>query len=1175
MSPYSRFVVLAISLAAVVIATPTQIRAAQQTAGSQRPPNPGAPIVIREGQTIATASGAQTQVFATVLFPDPNDPEHATDPMTGRNFHWDADKKQWVNSQAGQSVNFSGYLSHDGTPGTPVVIREGQTIATASGAQTQVLATVLFPDPNDPEHATDPMTGRNFHWDADKKQWGNSQTGQSVNFSGYLTGAPAPSQLPAPGTTAKTAPSTQAPATAPPVTPPPPASTSFAPSTAPASAGFDGAVLFPLGNRVLVDPTAGPQWVDSTIIKAIGGGPPPSTRPQSTTPAATAATKTIELPNTDYGPGGKLIQQTDATGAFHEGAIFDSNGIMRHDEAIRYDLGNGKRYIAEKDAFNYDFKGHLQIGLQLKYDVSGALNSSDFTHYGLHGERTSEEITNYTPGGYEIKDWSIGSHEWTSLSTTYKFPTSPGTTTPAPIPYTPANSSVGVLFPRNFHPGDTITGSLWPSSYADNFKTVPGLSEYDFPIQLYHLPDGSPSWSSLEIGVPGDGYVPVSPNGLFSLHIPLNWNGPLTLQARQPDPISGLGPSISSIDIGNPVAAPTLSSNWFSPQATSKLGFWTKLHLISLWDDADDLEDELDDEYSASNPDWDYIDYLEDELDDVYDEIDYIHFAFQSTDILRLAQNLFTDSSGYNTWLGNQPNLTTDDQTYLKNSTHWTKFLKSEIDYSNFRSDWGPSNPVLNPYWTNPILTQGKLNVLRGSFFGDPLDTRIRIDDFPITPIGATPYETYFMPPTGLTYGLHNEYIDNPLFGETIFPVFYMTLTMGAGQLSLHKGQSTTYFARLDIANGLPSNSNLFGSPPSYNTDLIDPTELSSIQQAAGSSRTGFISFSVTNQSTGTIAMQNQFRILNASNFVPSGSYQINGGITAIMDGGFSILGLARANLAPEVGLGITPGSSPAPGTSTPNSWYPSFNLNSDPATFSNSSFMTNCSAPATIPTTASQGASIPPTTTPGTPTTTPATTTPTIPASTPSTGETTPSDCPSAAVTDLYNDATGNPSVVPVGNPPSTADIDAAKKRVDDARAKFKAATAKNLGAIFDKVIAWSNAISRVPQSDRDYYSKWANKYEAAEKDYQKMEDRFTNNPTAQNEREYDRAKRFRDEAKGDYEAAELYIVDQFQPADRAAWEKAEAAEDQAQRDTATAEDELHEAEAALDKLTQSATTN
>jgi len=51
----------------------------------------------------------------------------------------------------------------------------------------------------------------------------------------------------------------------------------FISGNTPATAGFDGAVLFPLANRVLVGPMAGFEWVDSSIVKTIGGGPPPST----------------------------------------------------------------------------------------------------------------------------------------------------------------------------------------------------------------------------------------------------------------------------------------------------------------------------------------------------------------------------------------------------------------------------------------------------------------------------------------------------------------------------------------------------------------------------------------------------------------------------------------------------------------------------------------------------------------------------------------------------------------------------------------------------------------------------------------------------------------------------------------------------------------------------------
>jgi hypothetical protein len=52
---------------------------------------------------------------------------------------------------------------------------------------------------------------------------------------------------------------------------------SFINGSTPSAAGFDGAVLFPLGNRLLVGPTAGFQWIDSSIVKTIGSTTPGST----------------------------------------------------------------------------------------------------------------------------------------------------------------------------------------------------------------------------------------------------------------------------------------------------------------------------------------------------------------------------------------------------------------------------------------------------------------------------------------------------------------------------------------------------------------------------------------------------------------------------------------------------------------------------------------------------------------------------------------------------------------------------------------------------------------------------------------------------------------------------------------------------------------------------------
>jgi len=131
----------------------------------------------------------------------------------------------------------------------------------------------------------------------------------------------------------------------------------------------------------------------------------------------------------------------------------------------------------------------------------------------------------------------------------------------------------------------------------------------------------------------------------------------------------------------------------------------------------------------------------------------------------------------------------------------------------------------------------------------------------------------------------------------TEMPVFYMTLTMWADQLNLHKGQSTTYYVKLDGLNGLSSSA---WSSSFFPSDLVSPSELSGgsgASSAPGNSQSGYITLAVTNESPGTITMKNTFSTLDAKLFAPSGSYQISGGVGAIADGGFNILGVARAYL--------------------------------------------------------------------------------------------------------------------------------------------------------------------------------------------------------------------------------------------------------------------------------------
>jgi hypothetical protein len=905
---------------------------------------------------------------------------------------------------------------------------------------------------------------------------------------------------------------------------------------------------------------------------------PPATTSATTPTAPSAATpqvQTTKQTSTDYGAGSRTELDTDSAGSVFEGRVYDPNNNLRDDTTYQYANYNGKEIRTSSYQWDFDPKHHLSFTLGLKYNVRGDLTFSDFTNFGLHGERTSEEVTNYRTDGYELKDWKIGTHAWSYTFHTYKLPATSGSSTTSLAPVTPSNFNIGSLFPLDYRPGGTYLGSLWPSTYADNFKTVPGLSEYDSSIQTYTLPDGTPEWCRFKIGVPGYGYSPVRANGTFSLHIPLDWKGALSLQTLQIDPLPNLGASSATFQIGNPVAAPTLTNDIFPTSALGKLDHWAKMDLIDLWNETYDVESWLASAYSAAKPDWEDIYYAEEYLDYLYGEIDYVEDDLPASAVAAFAHNLASDARNYQSWLSNQPNLTSGDQDELADSKGWSSFLDGESNYAASWAAWGPSTPVIQPFWTNPVLTQGKLGALRGDFVGDPFDTQIRIGNFPLTPIGATPTEWYFMPLTGFGSGLSNYTINSPLFGETVFPLFYMTLDMGAGQLNLHKGQSTTYFARLNIFNG--SNSlfpSLFDGPPLYETDIIGSSELATNQQAAPASRTGFITFSVTNMSPGTVAMQNQFRVLDASGFVPSGSNEIDGTITATRDGAFSLLGVGRANLAPVGGIGSSPGSStPSQGYSTTN-WLPSFNISHNTSTLSSSPFMTNCSAPA-IPAPSTPGASTPtaatamttPSTTAGTSTTTPTTTTPATP-----TGASTPSDCPPAALIDLYNDATGNPTSEPVGNPPSTSDIDAAKKRVDDAKAKLKKTADNRDQASFRADILLGVALAKLPQSDRDYLQKFGEKRSAALLDYIKMNARVRAHSTTDNEKYWDEAWRHLQEANEEYEAAERYIIDQFSPADRAAWQAAQAALDQAQRDNFAASEELHEAESALGKVVQSA---
>ncbi|HKN20642.1 MAG TPA: hypothetical protein VJX73_04455, partial [Terracidiphilus sp.] len=282
------------------------------------------------------------------------------------------------------------------------------------------------------------------------------------------------------------------------------------------------------------------------------------------------------LDSSDYGAGGHMNATVNQATGELVGQVFDPKNNLRREVKETYSIDGGTKHETERLVYNFGLNGNLLTMSDYKFDLKGGLSYLDNEHFGSHGERTWEQKTTYKPDGYDTSTWHVGldyQHEWTKETTTYKpppvTPGKPATATGQPLQTPPPSPmQVGVLFPRDFHAGETVTGSLWPATYAEGFKTVPGLNEYTFPIEIAHLPDGTPSWSGLEIGVKDDGYSSVNPNGTFSVHIPSTWTGPLQLQTRDLYSLPGSGPSSALLDIGNPVAAPALPSNLISPQFT-------------------------------------------------------------------------------------------------------------------------------------------------------------------------------------------------------------------------------------------------------------------------------------------------------------------------------------------------------------------------------------------------------------------------------------------------------------------------------------------------------------------------------------------------------------------------------------------------------------------------------
>jgi hypothetical protein len=411
-----------------------------------------------------------------------------------------------------------------------------------------------------------------------------------------------------------------------------------------------------------------------------------------------------------------------------------------------------------------------------------------------------------------------------------------------------------------------------------------------------------------------------------------------------------------------------------------------------------------------------------------------------------------------------------------------------------------------------------------------------------------TPQLSYFMPTPGLTAGEHTYAIDAPGMPETTLPFFYMWMTMWADQLNLHKGQHTTYHCKLDLNfNSANSLWNSSSSSSFFPSDLVSSAELQN-SPMPGASRKGTITLSITNGSPGVITMKNVFETFDASRFEPQGSIQVDGGVGAIQDGSFSIIGVAHAYLQPVLGLGLWPGTT-APITSTPTSepLFPNYGWSLTP-TSTGASSNPNC-----------------PTGGMGTTTTDP---TGSSTASSSSNFNLPISHCMGSAALDLYTKAIGGQSTAEIGNPPTQDEIDAARTRVADATQKAKDAETKFNKADDKWAKAWVNGLYHTPQDVHDNFSKVSDEELSAHVAWDKASDELIKNSSAENNAKLEAASVRLAAARDAYDKAEKDVLDHFTPEDRAAYDAATNERLNAAIDRSLANEELRDAREALDKL-------
>jgi hypothetical protein len=926
----------------------------------------------------------------------------------------------------------------------------------------------------------------------------------------------------------------------------------------------------PTTNVAVSAPGTGAQvsepGVQTTQPKTTSGGvtTPGENQPgQTTTGGTPGASQTVpeaqvsiaKQDTNDFGAGSHHEVGTDSTGRILKWRDVDPKGNVREDGIDQYGTTpSGTSVKTEETRDYFSDRGTLQSRTISDWDLTGKQTSFRLTDYSFRGYKISDHITKYETEWHVESTWNPRTYGWDSTTIPY---------TPAAAPAAPPTQTgsaagtqlnwnlrldykIGCLFPLDYHAGDRISGSCWKADYAEAFKTVPGLYEYSFPIQTYPLQDGTPNWSGMEFGVKGYGYSPMGSDGRICLHIPKDWKGPLQIQFRQPDYLTGNTPFTTNFEVGDPLASPTLPSNLFSKQLQENIDYESADHLVDLWNEAFSLEEERDELLDNGEHYPGEIYDVEEDLDDVYDELDYATDYLPTSVIVSMARRMAQHNRDLNAELRTE-NLTPEQETRLQGYDRWATFLEKEADYFTEEATYYSHYPVI-PLWASPVQSQDKLIAIRGPFFGDPYNTGIYIDGTPIRPLAMTPKLCYFMPTPGLTAGEHTYSIDSPGMPVTTLPFFYLWMTMWGDDLDLHKGQKTNYHLKFDVSLNATNNklwSSLWSSS-FFPSDLMNSTVLQG-SSMPGPSRRGFITVTITNDPTDAVTMKDVFKTYEASQLEPQGSIQLDGGLTAKRDGTFKITGVVSAFPQPLLGLGLWPGTT-TPSTSTPTSepLLPNYGWSLPPTTSTPSNL--NCPGLST-------GSTAPEATG-------------TSAASTPSNINLPISHCMGSAAFDDYTQATGGQPTVEIGNPPTQAEADAARTRVRDAAKKAADAETKYNQTRDKWANLWVKGLYNIPEEDRKKYQAIADESLHADVAWDNAMDELIKNSSVENGKKLEDASIRRATANDAYEKARKEALDKFSPKDRAAYDAADQDQINAAIDRSIANEELRDARAALEEL-------